>query len=445
MAQLMVGVSGVRGVYGDGLSDEIVERFAYSFGKLVAGQRIVIGRDSRVSGEKLLAVILQGLHKAGKDTIDLGIASTPTTEMAVVERNADGGIIITASHNPGEWNGLKFLGADGVFIEPETGKQLVELYESTGDITDLPLTGSATTFNGADRHHVESVLALDMIDVNLISSKKFTVALDPVNGAGGPICTMLLEKLGCTVHGINMETNGRFARVAEPLPENLGGLSGLVNAQNADIGFAVDPDVDRLSLVDETGKALGEERTLALAAEYLMADNAKTAACNLSTSRMIDDVAAKYGGNVFRSPVGEINVVRRMREANADFGGEGNGGVILPALHEGRDAVLGMALILQLLASRDELVSQIAAEIPSYTMIKEKQEITERGAWKEPVKQAFVGVEMDDRDGIKLIFPDSWVHVRESNTEPVLRVIAEAPDEKSARTLMNRVYDAVSK
>ncbi len=444
MAQLMVGVSGIRGIYGDGLSDEIVERFAYAFGKMIPGRQIVVGRDSRVSGEKLLAAILNGLHKAGKDTIDLGIVSTPTTEMAVVERGADGGIIITASHNPAEWNGLKFLGADGVFIDPETGKRLVEIYESLGDITDLPITGSSCTWDDAERYHVDSVLDLGMIDANLISSKRFTVAIDPVNGAGGPICSMLLEKLGCTVHGINMETSGRFARVAEPLPENLGALSQQVISKRADIGFAVDPDVDRLSIVDENGRAIGEELTLALAAEYLMANGAKSAVCNLSTSRMIDDVAAKYGGKVFRSPVGEINVVREMRKAGADFSGEGNGGVIVPALHEGRDAVLAMALILQLLASRNEPLSKIAGGIPFYTMIKEKQAIKERDAWKEPLKQAFAGVDMDERDGIKLIFLDSWVHVRESNTEPVLRVIAEAPDETSARRLMNRVYNAVS-
>ena len=444
MAQLMVGVSGVRGVFGDGLSYEIVERFAYAFGKMISGRKIVVGRDSRVSGPVLLEAILKGLHKAGKDTVDLGIASTPTTEMAVVKRKADGGIIITASHNPGEWNGLKFLGSDGVFIAPETGQQLVDIYESTGDISGLPLTGTSSAWDGADKFHVDSVLALDMIDVDLIASKKFTVAIDPVNGAGGPICTSILEELGCTVHGIHMETSGIFARVAEPLPGNLGGLADLVKTKHSDIGLAVDPDVDRLSLVDENGKAIGEELTLALAAEHLMANGAKSAACNLSTSRMIDDVAAKYGGKVHRSAVGEINVVLEMRSAGADFSGEGNGGIILSALHDGRDAVLGIALILQLLASRDETLSKIAGGIPSYTMIKEKQAITERGAWKAPVKQAFEGIEMDDRDGIKIILSDSWVHVRESNTEPVLRVIAEAPDQKSARALMDRVYDVVS-
>ena len=438
----MISVSGVRGIYGDGLDDAIAERFAYSFGQLYPGC-VVVGRDSRVSGAAIAGAVVSGLRKAGVAVIDLGLASTPTTELAVTVQDASGGVIITASHNPGEWNGLKFLGPDGVFLDSAEGTALLEEFRNNENVDSLQAKGELTTWDGANEYHLDEILNLDIIDPDLIAGKRFQVALDTVNGAGGPICTALLERLGCTIHGINLDPTGRFAHTPEPVPDHLHDLEALVRTTGAAIGFAVDPDVDRLSLVSNEAVAIGEEYTLAIAAEYIFGKLPGDGACNLSTSRMIDDAADRHGRTVHRSKVGEINVVDLMRETGAVIGGEGNGGVILPALHHGRDAVLGIALILQIMAERDMKLSELAAEFPHYTMIKEKQPVGERGAWREPVKNLMPGTGMDERDGIKIILPDSWVHVRESNTEPVVRIIAEAPSDNAARGLIESVRKAI--
>ena len=442
MSRLMIGISGIRGIYGEGLDDALTRRFAGAFGRLTGGP-VVVGRDSRVSGPALSQAVVSGLVGAGNDVIDLGIASTPTTEMAVVFRKAAGGIIITASHNPREWNGLKFLGSDGVFISAARGEELLRLYEATtGDETGAS-PGTHTRWDGADDHHIAAVLDLDLIDVELIRSNHFAICIDTVNGAGGFICTELLRQLGCTVHGIHTEPTGDFPRGAEPVPENLGDLCACVKKHGTDVGFAVDPDVDRLSIVDEDGRAIGEEYTLALAADFIMGKAGGPAACNLSTSRMIDDAAERHGTTVHRAPVGEINVVEAMRKHNATIGGEGNGGVILPSLHYGRDAVLGISLMLQLMAERGMKVSELAGEFPRYTMVKDKIGIAEKGAWVEPVKKLFDGERLDFSDGIKVMFPVSWVHIRGSNTEPIVRVIAEAPTGEEARRLVRRVFGVI--
>ena len=443
MSRLMVGVSGVRGIYDDGLTEEVAEKFAYSFGAVYGGS-VVVGRDSRKSGEPLLHAIISGLNKAGVDVITIGLASTPTVEMAVVAKNASGGIIITASHNPEEWNGLKFLGSDGVFLNSSEGAKIFEVYKSTGDIRGTSPAGQLFEWEGANEHHVKSVLSLNMINSERISSQKFKVCLDTVNGAGGSICADILENLGCEVHAINTEPSGIFPHDAEPVPENIQDLCKLVKEHGADIGFAVDPDVDRLSIVNERGEAIGEEYTLALAIDYLMEKTTKVAACNLSTSRMNDDVAARHGGIVYRAPVGEINVIQKMREVGAGIGGEGNGGVILPSLHYARDAVLGIALILQLMSEKKGKISTLAGSIPQYCMIKEKIDLTERGSWIEPLKKSFAGETMNLEDGVKIILENSWVHVRESNTEPIVRIIAEAPSEEDAKGLVKKVYRAIS-
>lgn len=439
----MISISGVRGVYGDGLDDECAEKFAFAFGTIY-GRSVVIGRDSRISGKALLRAVISGLGKAGCDVTNIGLASTPTTEMAVLKHNASGGVIITASHNPGEWNGLKFLGPDGVFLDARQGAELLEKYKSAEGIGDMPLRGAVSAWDGGNDYHIQSILNLDIIDIESISSKNFTICLDAVNGAGGEICTSLLNRLGCTVHGINIEATGKFAHNPEPVPGHIVDLCALVKEKRADIGFAVDPDVDRLSIVSEEGVAIGEEYSLALAADYIMEKTGTDAACNLSTSLLIDYAAGRRGVKVHRSPVGEINVVQLMREAGAGIGGEGNGGIILPALHSGRDAVLGIALILQLMAERNSKISGLAGSFPVYSMIKEKVSIDRQDSWTEPVKKAFHGETMDERDGIKIIFPESWVHVRESNTEPVVRIIAEAPCEKEAKKLIGKMRDIIT-
>lgn len=442
MQSLMISVSGVRGIYGKGLDEIVVERFSHAFGTLYKGT-IVVGRDSRISGSALARAVISGLRKAGSDVIDLGLASTPTTEMAVTCKHAAGGVIITASHNPREWNGLKFLGQDGVFLDSGEGARLMSVYSSAGDISKMPLIGSETPWNGADEHHISSIMALDIIDRDCIASQRFTVCLDTVNGAGGSICTRLLECLGCTVFAINTEPDGMFPHGAEPVPENIGALCNLVKEKKADIGFAVDPDVDRLSIVDETGQAPGEEYTLAIAADYLFGRSAKKAACNLSTSRMIDDAAERHGAVVYRAPVGEINVVKKMREVGAEIGGEGNGGVIFPALHSGRDAVLGMALLLQYMAEKGEKISALASRFPKYLVLKEKIDISGISSWKASLETAFAGETLDESDGVKIIRRKSWIHVRASNTEPVIRIIAEAPTSKELEDMVKRVHKAI--
>lgn len=438
----MISISGVRGVYGDGLDDAVAERFSYAFGKLYGGP-IVIGRDSRRSGEALSRAVASGIRKAGMDVIDLGLASTPATEMAVIAREAAGGVIITASHNPEEWNGLKFLGPEGVGLDSKDGYELLDSFNSLGNIEKKALGGTVVTWDGANQNLIDSILSLDVIDRGRIAAAGFTVCLDTVNGAGGSVCTSLLEALGCTVHSINTEPTGVFPRGAEPVPENIGALCGLVREKNADVGFAVDPDVDRLSLVVEKGTAPGEEYTLALAADFLFSKGARVAACNLSTSRMIDDAAERHGAAVYRAPVGEINVVGKMREVNADIGGEGNGGVIYPPLHYGRDAVLGMALILQYMAERGEKISGLVNSIPRYNVLKSKISIPQEQDWSQAVKLAFKGEQMDYRDGIKISIGKSWVHVRSSNTEPVVRIIAEAPSREELESLVKRVEQAM--
>ncbi len=438
----MVSVSGVRGIYGNGLTGDIAERFCFAYGNIYAGT-IVVGRDSRESGKELEEAGISGLLKAGCDVINIGIATTPTVEMAVPARNAAGGVIITASHNPAEWNGFKFLGPDGVFLNADKGAEVLSAYQSSGSLESTPRRGTVSTWSGADKHHIDAILSLDLIKPGMIAGKRFTVCLDPNHGAGGPICGKLLERLGCTVHIINGEPTGEFAHGAEPVPENLGDLVKLVRETGSATGFAVDPDTDRLSLVDERGTAPGEEYSLALAAEFFMSHGIRVLACNLSTSRMVDDIATRYGGTVHRSKVGEINVVEKMRETGAVAGGEGNGGIIYAPLHPGRDAVLGIALMLQFMAERNEPLSALIDSIPRYRMVKEKMQVSERVTWREPVIAAFPRAGTDTRDGIKIILRNSWVHVRESNTEPVIRVIAEAPDESKARELIRRVREAI--
>lgn len=444
MPRLMIGVSGVRGVYGDGLTEEIAERFAYAYGRVYNGT-VVVGRDSRISGKVISDAVKSGLRKAGCDVIDLGFATTPTTEMAVTDKKAAGGVIITASHNPREWNGLKFLGPEGIFLTASEGQKVVDVFETVGDIGSTAVTGSLTDWDGADNLHIDAILNLDIIDTGLIRSKGYTVALDAVNGVGGAICVELLERLGCTVHGINLEPTGDFAHGAEPIPENVADLCALVKRTGADIGFAIDPDTDRLALVTEKGIAPGEEYTLAITADFIMGKTGGVAACNLSTSRMIDDAALRNGTVVHRAPVGEINVVKQMHEVDAVIGGEGNGGVILPALHHGRDAVVGIALMLQIMAERDMQLSALAGEFTRYIMLKGKISIEGMGDWKEPVLAEFDGADMDMRDGIKVNLPGSWVHVRASNTEPIIRVMAEASTENAASELIDRVNKALGK
>lgn len=444
---LMVSVSGVRGRVGDGLTPEIIAQFASGFGAWALQQArsagkerasIVVGRDSRVSGQMFHRVVLSALESVGCQVLDVGMAPTPTIQLAVEHNHAAGGLAITASHNPIEWNALKFIGPSGLFLDAAEGAAMREIVGGTIPRATWDKLGSTTTLSDAADFHIDQILKLEFIDVEAIRARKFKVALDCVRGAGGAFMPRLLERLGCEVTAINLETDGRFPRPPEPVAENLGELEALVKKSGAEIGFAVDPDVDRLALVSEKGKAIGEDYTLALAAKVVLQHRKGPVVTNLSTSRIVDDIAEEAGRKVVRAPVGEVNVATRMRSEGAPIGGEGNGGVILTEMHLGRDAPVGAALILQLLLQEKRPLSEIVGSYPRYHIVKDKLDRPKAplDSVYASMKTAFPKASADTQDGLRLTWPDRWVHVRPSGTEPIVRVIAEAPTEAEARQLI---------
>ena len=440
---LMISVSGMRGHVGTDLTPELVARHAAALGAWAreAGKPLVVlGRDARTSGPMFTHAAIAGLMSVGVDVLDLGIVPTPTVQMSVEEHGAGAGLILTASHNPIEWNALKFVGPDGIFLDAESGATVRALAEQGPPRSGWDGLGIVREDSEAIAKHFAKVLALPMIDVPAIRARRLHVALDCVRGAGGRAIPPLLEMLGCRVSGINLETDGRFPRPPEPLPENLGELGELVRRTGADIGMAVDPDVDRLALVDETGTPIGEDYTLAFAVRTVLArhvGSTPTVVVNLSTSLVVEDAARDFGARFVRAPVGEANVARTMRDEGAVVGGEGNGGVMLPALHIGRDAPLGVALILQALARSGHSVSELVQQHPRYAIVKAKGP---RGAELRPLYDAlrarFTDAATDERDGLRLAWRDRWLHVRPSGTEPIVRYIAEAPTVAEADALI---------
>ncbi len=440
---LMISVSGIRGRVGFGLSPEVVARYAAAFGAwaLAPGKAraVVLGRDSRVSGPLFHQVARAALESVGADVIDVGLTTTPTLQMAVEHHHAAGGLCITASHNPIEWNALKCVGPAGLFLNADEGAAMRAYVEGGIPYATWDKLGT-THFDGdAITRHLDAVLKLPYIHAKAIRARGFRVAYDACRGAGGAIIPHLLELLGCEVHGINLETDGRFPRPPEPIPENLGELERLTKDTRAHIGFATDPDVDRLAVVSEEGCAIGEDYTLAFAARVVLRQRKGHVVTNLSTSRVLDDAAADHGQRVISAPDGEENVAVRIRSERAVIGGEGNGGVILPELHLGRDAPLGVALLLQLLVEDSRTVSQIVAGAPRYAIIKDK--LARPNASLDTVyaalRAAFPDAEVDTQDGLRLGWHDRWVHVRPSGTEPVVRVIAEAPSRAEAQKLVD--------
>jgi phosphomannomutase len=441
---LMVSVSGVRGRVGEALTPEVVSMYAAGFGawslRRGNGKGIVVGRDSRVSGPMFHRAVLAALQSVGARVIDLGMVPTPTVQMAVESHHAAGGLAITASHNPIEWNALKFIGAAGLFLD---GSESVDMRRSIDQgITRATWDqlGDVTVDDQAVERHIHAVLALSSLDVSGIQGRKLHVALDCCRGAGGVIMPALLDRLGCRVTAINLETDGRFPHPPEPVAENLGELEQLVSASGADVGFAVDPDVDRLAIVAESGKAIGEDWTLALATRVVLKRRRGVVVTNLSTSRIVEDVAREFGARVVRAPVGEVNVATRMRDEAAVVGGEGNGGVILPDLHLGRDAPVAAALVLQLLHDDSRRLSSIIGAYPQYVILKDKLDrpAVALDAVYSALRESFPDAEVDTQDGLRLSWPDRWVHVRPSGTEPIVRVIAEAPSHQAARQLIDR-------
>ena len=443
---LMVSVSGVRGRVGHALTPEIMSTFAGGFGAWASARvaprvaRIVVGRDSRVSGPMFHRVVVAALQSVGCSVIDIDLTTTPTCQLAVEYHHAAGGLMISASHNPIEWNALKFIGPSGVFLEAHEGAEVRALVDGGFARATWDRLGSVETDGDAIARHIEQVLGLPFLDVAGIRGRAFAVALDCVRGAGGAMMPALLERLGCTVAAIHLETDGRFPRAPEPVAENLGELEALVVRSRASIGFAVDPDVDRLALVAEDGKAIGEDYTLALAARVVLRTRRGPVVTNLSTSRVVDDVATAANATVIRAPVGEVNVATRMREEGAAIGGEGNGGVILPELHLGRDAPVAAALILQLLHEEGRPLSAIVADHPRYSIVKDKLDRPAASLHSvyEALRGTFPEAGADLQDGLRLTWPDRWVHVRPSGTEPIVRVIAEAPTMLEAREMITR-------
>ena len=440
---LMVSVSGVRGRVGDALTPEIIAQFAAGFGAWALARaggkaQIVVGRDSRVSGPMFQPVVHAALQSVGCDVLDIGMVPTPTVQLAVERHHAAGGLAITASHNPIEWNALKFIGPSGLFLDGAESAEMRKVVEGKIPRATWDKLGTVTKDQEAARDHIERILALPFLNVEGIRKRGFKVGLDCVRGAGGVFMPVLLELLGCKLATINMEPDGRFPRPPEPIPENLGELEKLVEDSHCDIGMAVDPDVDRLALVSDEGVAIGEDYTLAFAAKVVLRHRKGVVVTNLSTSRIVDDIAREAGSRVIRAPVGEVNVATRMRAENAPIGGEGNGGVILSELHLGRDAPAGAALILQLLLEEDRPLSKIVASYPRYVIVKDKLErpAAPLDTVYEALKRAFPDAEVDTQDGLRLTWPDRWVHVRPSGTEPIVRVIAEAPSAEDAEKLV---------
>jgi len=387
-----------------------------------------------------------GLQSVGCDVVDVGLVATPTVQLAVEHHRAAGGIMLTASHNPIEWNALKFVGPDGIFLDTEAGTRVRELAaggeSQTLQRANYNAIGGVEADSEAISRHLAAVLALPGVDVKAIKRRRFHVALDTVRGAGGAVMPELLQRLGCRVTAINLETDGLFPRAPEPVPENLKALGALVRRSKADVGIAVDPDVDRLAIVDERGRAIGEDYTLAFAIRAVLGkrgtgDGKRIVVCNLSTSLVVEDAAKDFGATVVRAPVGEAHVARKIIELKSVIGGEGNGGVMYPALHVGRDAPVAGALLLGLLARERVTVSELVARAPRYTIVKAK---VGRGpqleAVYESLRKQLVGAQTDTQDGLRLSWPDRWLHVRPSGTEPIIRLIAEAPSSADAERLI---------
>jgi len=458
---LKISISGVRGVVGDSLTPAMLARFAEAFGTYVGSGAVVVGRDTRTSGEMVRQAVHAGLLSSGCRVIDLDICPVPTLQLAVRHARAHGGIAITASHNPAEWNALKFVGADGLFLGAEQARELLDIYHQ-GEyvkVAGTEMRGVERMANGLDLH-IKAVL--DAVGPLPAGQRRLRVAIDSCNGAGALIAPRLLEALGVDVVPINVTPNGLFPREAEPLPENLGALCAAVVANQCDVGFAQDMDADRLAVVSERGEPIGEDYTLVLATWYVLEREMRSGAemrsdlisgaapvvvANLATTLALDDLAGRFGGRVVRSKIGEANVTDRMKIEKAVIGGEGNGGVIYPRINFARDSQVGMALILHLLARSGRTVSSLMTDLPHYSMAKEKLQCP---SGKIPevlraIRADFGHLPLDERDGIRVTLADGWFLVRGSNTEPIIRVVAEAGSETAVRRIIDDVFGRVAR
>ncbi|MBD5346767.1 MAG: phosphoglucosamine mutase [Bacteroides sp.] len=457
---LIKSISGIRGtiggVPGDGLSPLDIVKFTAAYATFIrknttkTSNVIVVGRDARLSGEMVSGIVVSTLCGMGFDVVNIGLASTPTTEIAVTGENACGGIIITASHNPKQWNALKLLNEHGEFLNDAQGKEVLRIAAeeaySFAEVDNLGHEFTNTTYN---RRHIDQVLALELVDTEAIAKANFTVAVDAVNSVGGVVIPQLLRALGVkNIIELNCEATGKFAHTPEPIPENLTQIAGLMAEGRADVGFVVDPDVDRLAIVMENGQMFVEEYTLVSIADYVLGRTPGSTVSNLSSSRALRDITERHGCSYSASAVGEVNVTTLMKETGAVIGGEGNGGVIYPAAHYGRDALVGVALFLTLLAKSGKKVSELKATYPAYSIAKNKIELTpdiDVDAILAAVKEEFASEKITDIDGVKIDFPDSWVHLRKSNTEPIIRIYSEAATMAEADALADKIKAVITR
>lgn len=458
---LIKSISGIRGtiggVPGEGLGAIDIVKFTAAYGTFIMREAgvdrgtVVVGRDARVTGGMVSSLVCGTLSALGLDVVNLGMATTPTTEIAVTEHHALGGIIITASHNPAQWNALKLLNADGEFLNDRQGKEVIRIAEQEEiSFADYTRVGQIYTDTTALLSHIRKVLDLRLVDTKAIAGANFTVAVDAVNSIGGVAVPMLLRALGVkNIIELNCAPTGKFSHNPEPLPENLTEISEVMRREKADVGFVVDPDVDRLAIIMENGECFVEEYTLVAVSDYVLANTPGNTVSNLSSSRALRDVTRAHGGEYNAAAVGEVNVVAKMKETGAIIGGEGNGGVIYPELHYGRDALAGIALFLSYMAKSGKRPTDMRRELPEYCISKNKIQLdpaTDVDALLRKVKEHFADEEVNDIDGVKIDFPESWVHLRKSNTEPIVRIYSEAATVGEAEKLaeeMKRLFDSL--
>ena len=433
---LIRSASGLRGIVKDDFSPEIIDRYIASFIITQNIKHCVIGRDGRQSGKDISQLVIDSLTKYGINLDNCDLATTPTMQLMTEKEKYDGGIVITASHNPSEYNGLKFLQKDGTFLSPDQCDNLFASVDNQEKINESKVIGKVSLYNSANKEHINKVLGANCIESDNINSKKFKVVIDAVNGAGSEILPELLQSLGCEVIMINCSGDGNFTRIPEPLAPNLKDLENKVIEVGADIGFATDPDGDRLSIVSNGGKAIGEEYTLVLAFKNFIKYKESMVVTNLSTSKMIDSISS---GSI-RTKIGEAHVVEKMKELNIPIGGEGNGGVILNEVHLGRDSLVAAAMVLNLLSQEDKSINDIIGEIPSYIFIKDKVEL-DGSVDFDSLATLFDCDEINTDDGIKFSWPEKWIHIRKSNTEPIIRIFAEAKMESEINSLIQTLKD----